>query len=159
MHHCCYTKLQNSCLPADQMLKRSNLGHFLIKRPNKVTYLLETRVLGLFALDELINVDILLQRTRKHEFLNVSQRWGVEFGITPRYGLRHLLRMTQNDWKSHSRTTRKSFTELLQGFHSFHGNTAGMYVINLVCGPSPMAVRSRASWEQAKGSFCVCGGF
>ena len=69
------------------MLKQSNLGHFLIKLPNKVTYLLETQVLGLFALDESI--------THKHEFLNVSQRWSVEFGITPRYGLRHLLRMTQ----------------------------------------------------------------
>ena len=40
------------------MLKWSNLGHFLIKLPNKVTYLLETQVLGLFAQDKLINVAI-----------------------------------------------------------------------------------------------------
>ena len=78
-----------------------------------------------------------------------------------------------NSWKSHSQTTQKSFTELctlncygMQGFHSFHGNTAGMYVkyqLTLYADSlrnEPNTSSGRESeLEQAKGSLCVCGGF
>ena len=106
-------------------------------------------------------MDILLQRTRKHEFLNVSQRWSVEFGITPRYGLRHLLRMTQTAGnpipEQPGRVLQLCTLNCygMQGFRSFHGNTAGMYVKYQLMSP----LRHLAVWEQAKGSFCVCGGF
>ena len=71
----------------------------------------------------------------KYQFLNLSQRWSVEFGITLRYGLRHLLRMTQMAGSP----VPEERSEVLQSYacliacamhnsHSCDGNTVGMCV-------------------------------
>ena len=74
-------------------------------------------------------------RTCKYQFLNLSQRWSVEFGITLHYGQCHLPRMTQTAGSP----VPEECGEVLQSYAcliacamhnscSCHGNTVGMCV-------------------------------
>ena len=73
------------------------LDSFSIKLLNRFTYLPETQALGLFGQALAINVAVFTvssTHVRKHGFLNFSRIWSVQFGKTPRYGLRYLPTMT-----------------------------------------------------------------
>ena len=88
------------------------LGHFLIKRPNQVTYLLETQVLGLFTLGKSINIAIFtLTYTQARIFECFS---ALERQIWNNSTLRSAspAQDDANSWKFYSQTTCRTFTEL-----------------------------------------------
>ena len=108
---------------------------FLIKLPNEVTYLLETQLLGLFTLGESINVAIFALPHTHVRVLNLSQHRSVEFGITQRYCLHRLPRMTQTAGSpipEERGGVLQSYARLIafamQNYRSCHDNTVGMFI-------------------------------
>ena len=76
------------------------LDSFSIKRLNRFSYLPETQAPVLFEQALAINVAVFsVSSTQavKHGFLNFSRIWSVQFGKTPRYGLRYLPTMTPTE--------------------------------------------------------------
>ena len=70
------------------------LDSFSIKPLNRFTYLPETQAPGLFEQALAINVAVFTISSTQARVLNVSRIWSVQFGKTPRYGLRYLPTMT-----------------------------------------------------------------
>ena len=113
------------------------LACFLIKLPNRSTYLLVTRYLRLMTLDESINVAIFaVQYTKVRVLVFFS---ALERSIWKNSTLRSASPAQDdvNGWKSYSWRIQWSFTELctlhtfgqaddLYGFWICHGNTARM---------------------------------
>ena len=75
------------------------LDSFSIKLLNRFIYLPESQTPGLFEQALAISVAIftISSIVRKHGFLNFSRIWSVQFGKTPRYGLRYLPTMTPTE--------------------------------------------------------------
>ena len=73
------------------------LDSFSIKLLNRFTYLPETQAPGLFEQALAINVAVFTVSSTQARFLNFSRIWSVQFGKTPRYGLRYLPTMTPTE--------------------------------------------------------------
>ena len=76
---------------------RKVLDSFSIKLLNRFTYLPETQAPGLFEQALATTWPFSPYLVRKHGFLNFSRILSVQFGKTPRYGLRYLPTMTPTE--------------------------------------------------------------
>ena len=85
------------------------LDSFSIKLLNRFTYLPETRAPGLIEQALAINVAVFTVSSMQ---VNFSQIWSVQFGKTPRYGLRYLPTMTPTE----GRPNREKRYEVLQSY-------------------------------------------